>query len=379
MACNNCYNGCAQIISDKCVKYTGVDIPSLGIENGDTLCTVEQALANYLVTALDGTGIIPTINVTICDLVDRYLPESGDISIVDIVSALIQAACNLQIQIDGIVEDIDTLNADYTIGCLEGVVASSDTHAVLQAVITKLCAVDSSLSTLINSTLPNNYVLLSDLDTLIHDYLEEQTPLNYYYLRMVPWVVYPYYGDINNFSAAGIGNDATVWKDIYLCNGANGTPDMRGRVPVGATNTPGQVAMNAAVVPGGMNPTYNFGDLKGSNGVIITQAQMPAHTHATGSSTAVQAAHYHYTFSNTKEAGTGSIVTAQTYPNVSASWSSDDSYEIEGSATAPTLGMTSTPAAPVITLNVVNASTGTGDAHSNYQPSIVLYYIIHIP
>jgi len=379
MACNNCFGGCAQIISDKCVKYTGVDIPSLGIENGDTLCTVEQALSNYLVTALNGTGIVPAIDpLILCDIVSDYLPISGEINLVDIIKALIQAACDLQGQIDDVVVDIQALNADYDIDCLDGVTASSGTHNILQAVILNLCSLNGTMEDLLLA-LPNTYVALADLDTLIQEYLDEQTPIDYYYLRMVPWAVYPYYGSVANFSATGEGNPLTVWKDVYLCNGANGTPDMRGRIPVGATNTPGTIPMGAAVLPGTINPTYDFADAKGSNGVIITQAQMPAHTHTTASSTATQAAHYHFTFSNTKEAGTDSPVTAQTYPNYSKSWSNADSYEIEGSATAPTLGMTSTPAAPVITLNVVNATTGTSESHPNYQPSLALYYIIHIP
>ena len=31
MSCTNCYNGCVEIVSDKCVRYTGDSIPSLEI------------------------------------------------------------------------------------------------------------------------------------------------------------------------------------------------------------------------------------------------------------------------------------------------------------------------------------------------------------
>ena len=37
MSCSNCFNGCTEIISDQCVRYTGFNIPALGISNGDTL------------------------------------------------------------------------------------------------------------------------------------------------------------------------------------------------------------------------------------------------------------------------------------------------------------------------------------------------------
>ena len=40
MSCSNCppdacYNGCVNVISDDCVRYTGADIPALGIQTND--------------------------------------------------------------------------------------------------------------------------------------------------------------------------------------------------------------------------------------------------------------------------------------------------------------------------------------------------------
>lgn len=46
-----------------------------------------------------------------------------------------------------------------------------------------------------------------------------------------------------------------------LCNGQNGTPDMRGRFPVGA------------------GATYELGDTGGNNTVALSSSQMPAHKH----------------------------------------------------------------------------------------------------
>ena len=45
--CSNCYNGCVEITSDKCIKYTGVDVPILGIKNGDSLSFIEQSLITF--------------------------------------------------------------------------------------------------------------------------------------------------------------------------------------------------------------------------------------------------------------------------------------------------------------------------------------------
>ena len=57
MGCTNCFNGCVETTSDKCVKYTGNDIDFLGIEKGDPLEAVEKAITDYLVTVYNGTGI----------------------------------------------------------------------------------------------------------------------------------------------------------------------------------------------------------------------------------------------------------------------------------------------------------------------------------
>ena len=75
MSCTNCFNGCAETISDQCVKYTGIDVPALGISNGDNLLTVENAITNFLVPAINGTGIKPIIDPNIiCNIVKLYLP-----------------------------------------------------------------------------------------------------------------------------------------------------------------------------------------------------------------------------------------------------------------------------------------------------------------
>ena len=165
--CSNCYNGCTEIVSDRCVKYTGIDVPVLGIQTGDSLSFVEQALITFLTAAMDGTGVkINLAGIDVCELVQKYLPTCGDLSILDISKALIEAACDLQEQVDAIVAELAILNGDYTIGCLTGVTASSDTHAIVQAVINKLCQIQVDL-TAITLELHTQYVRYDELDALM--------------------------------------------------------------------------------------------------------------------------------------------------------------------------------------------------------------------
>ena len=103
MSCNNCYNGCVETTSDKCVRYTGNNVEALSIENGDSLFVVEQALIDAVVSFLDGTGIDITINPSAyCALVEDYLPVSPTVTTptaVQLFEALVQAACSLEGQI----------------------------------------------------------------------------------------------------------------------------------------------------------------------------------------------------------------------------------------------------------------------------------------
>ena len=243
MSCTNCFNGC-EIVSDRCVKYTGIDIPELGIQTGDTLSHVEQSITTYLVSVLNGSGVkIDISSVTVCNTVQKYLPVCSactDVSIVDIATALIKAACDLQGQIDNVVTDINTinntlteLNSTYSKVCLTsppaGTIDVNDTHSVLQAVIDNFCSLAFSL--------PVTYVSINSTSTVlgINDYIEAYLASigisTNYYNRMVPYVVETYYGSITGFGITGAGSG--VWQKIYLCNGQNNTPNL---TPAGPYN-----------------------------------------------------------------------------------------------------------------------------------------------
>lgn len=360
--CTNCYNGCAEVVSDQCVKYTGVDIPELGIQNGDTLATVEEKLIEYLVGTLDGTGILLTIDQSIiCDVVKKYLPvcaQCTTISVLDIVIALIKAVCDLQEQIDDIVAELAILNADYDVACLSGVVASSDTHAVLQAAIDKICQIEIDLAALALDV-ETNYVKLADLNSLIAAYLATLSTSTQQYTKMVPYTAVEYYGPLTNFDAGGAGIAMLGWDKIYLCNGANGTPDKRGRVPVSITSVPGGGAFDNEVNPGLGNPNYTLLMKNGVNDVVLSINQIPAHTH-TATVTVTDPGHSHtISQQSDNDFGSGKVAVGGNVP--------------EGSNPATDTNTTG------ITVSVTNASTGTGLSHTNIPPVIACYYIMYIP
>jgi len=361
--CSNCYNGCTEIISDRCVKYTGIDVPILGIQTGDSLSFIEQALITFLVSTLDGTGVKIDLGTTVvCTLVQKYLPTCGDLSIVDISKALIQAACDLQEQVDAIVAELAILNADYTIGCLTGVTASSDTHAIVQATINKVCQLGVNLTAL-TLDLHTNYVRYDELDQLIQNYLDSSSN-SLYNSRMVPYAVLPYFGPITFFNSSGAGTGD--WNRIFLCNGLNGTPDLRGRALTGAiVGVPGPT-LNPVVDPAASaaNPNYNLYDQYGANQITLLDTQIPLHTHNnTAISIVTDPKHKHDYLAST---GNGSATgAANSHP--------------DGPIVTKQTGESSTGITVATTITNASGPIGGGLPHNNIQPVTACYYIQYRP
>jgi microcystin-dependent protein len=362
MSCSNCYNGCPQIVSDQCVKYTGVDVAILGIQTGDSLSYVEQALITFLTSTLDGTGIKVNIDSNIlCPIVNQYLIQCEDLNVDNLFETLIKVACDLQSQITviqgnvtNIQSTLTTLNANYDIKCLTGVTNSSDTHDILQAVVDRLCQFITDVGV--------TYVKIADINTYIANYLNTNgvPPPQFYRQNMVPYVAYEYYGplvdplDPGTGFVGGIG--AGKWTKVYLCNGQNGTPDKRGRVAVGVTDgTMGGGIMSPAVNPSLINPNYSVFSAFGSNGVILSTNQIPPHTHS-ANSVVTDPGHTHGYDSVTQPSGAG-----------------------EGSRKSVPIAGTTQSSVTGITVQTTVANTGGGEAHANNQPAIGAYYIMYIP
>jgi microcystin-dependent protein len=378
MACSNCFNGCTDITSDQCVRYTGIDIPGLGIVTGDSLASVELQISTYILSIISGVGILPTIDPDdLCALVSLFLPESGDITLNDVISALIQSICNQKIIVDSLITTINILNADYDIACLQGVTVSSDTHDILQAAITKLCATDTALAAFILDV-TTNYVQLADLNNLIQSYLDSISTANLQKTKMVPYVAYEYYGSLDNFSISGEGTGEFI--DVNLCNGQNGTPDKRGRVAVGVTNGVGGAAMSITVDPSVLgNPTYLINTLQGSNTITLTNNQIPLHDHeAIATSTAEPHSH----FIAKVGPNSGSLSTTQpldTKYDVSGFLGPERfSYDLQSTSGTANVGPTN-PQTVSVSTSVTVSETGGGLGHSNIQPSIGAYFIMYIP
>lgn len=370
MSCSNCFNGCTEITSDKCVKYTGANIPALGIQNGDTLEFVEQALAQFLISALDGSGIKPPIDPSIiCNAVRVNLPTCGDFTITDLISGLIKSVCDLKDLITNVSNNLGILEGPYDEGCLTVVETTfSNTHNVLQAVISQLCTLQDDFNLLVDE-LPLTYVKIADLTNLVVAILENEGligPATKQYTKMVPYTVVPWFAPASyvtgKFDGFGVGTGE--YENIYLCNGLNGTPDMRGRVPAGLTNG-GMLGltMDPEVAPSIANPlipTYALNTKYGDNFVTLEKPQMPQHSHI---ATSVDAGHTHGL--------NGDLMDYNVPSSINVRLGTQDAF------------------VQIITRNTSEASQaditttleneGENQPHTNTQPTIGCYYIMYIP
>lgn len=189
------------------------------------------------------------------------------------------------------------------------------------------------------------------------------------------------------------GSIVSIPSDWYLCNGSNGTPDLRDRFVVGA------------------GTTYAVGATGGANTVTLDATMIPAHTHtltATGTSGAQSNDHSH-TFSGTTSGqsathshavndpghqhgngdsleaayGNGSMVpsgkSSSTYFSQTAvtgitlgNASADHSHTYSGT----TSGISANHTHSVTVTGTTGNGTGGGLAHENRPPYYALAYIM---
>lgn len=96
--------------------------------------------------------------------------------------------------------------------------------------------------------------------------------------RVVPkGGILPYFGSMANFDATGLGLTGTPGEGWAVCNGLNGTLDMRGLVPLGATNVPSSGA--GVMYEGASEGTTNAGEALGSDKTVIAANNLPPHSH----------------------------------------------------------------------------------------------------
>ena len=143
------------------------------------------------------------------------------------------------------------------------------------------------------------------------------------------------------------GTNANIPSGWYLCDGTNGTPDLRDRFIVGSGSS------------------YTTGNTGGAASVTLTTAQMPSHTHSGPS-------HTHSFSGTTSSSGAHSFAARNSYSgwNGAAAGNGGQRYTLGGPNHTHTFSGTTGSASGT------TGSAGSGSSHENRPPYYALAYIM---
>ena len=385
-------------ISDQTVQYTGPAITSLGICTGDTLAEIEGVLLQKIVNYATGVGIsIPGIGLAGSSCAALF---SECISCCDsctdlpcLLTCYFNAICTLYTDVQAMQTELNSFSTGYNTACLSGVSSSSPLHDVLQELIVEFCALSSAFGVL-QGTLSN---FQAGIGNTIGNFLataitsSQQAPgltgphiaksgtgasLQLNFMGFCPiGVVLPYVGSLSNFSG-GVGLANTPVYGWSLANGANGTVNMMGQVPVGITTMGGSLPSNASTLSGSFVTTGIDGTFPGSATVTLNSGQVPA-TGITGSLN--DPGHNHGLYYSMEGAASGTD-TQKINPIGTGGLYNSAYTDLE---TVPASFPSSQVGGTVfiiynktgISLGSDTRVAGGGGSHNNMQPSTGVYYI----
>lgn len=339
--CQDCLQNCPQVYSDRCIQYTGAANTNLSICTGDSLFEIEESLINYTSSLIDNGGILTLSALALCTFVSDILGDNSP-TLTNVINSLATGECSLNTRLLA-VEAV--VNAPYSFDtqCLTGDLTS--VNKIIQALIIQGCSTFASVE-----AIEADYVKESELCDKVAACLANTT--SQYNTRMVPGIIYPYIGSLSNFDNTGKGIEGAGFKDVYLVNGLNGTPDWRGRSPIGAVNNVPGGTLDSTVdpsLPANTGTNYTLGQKVGSSFNTLSIPQIPAHTHGIS-----DPGHMHIVqHSSIPSGSTGAL----------------------GGGLGVLDGVIQTNTALT---NILINSTGGGFPVNNRQPSIACYYIIYI-
>lgn len=165
------------------------------------------------------------------------------------------------------------------------------------------------------------------------------------------------------------GSIASIPSGWFLCNGANGTPDLRDRFVVGAGST------------------YTVGATGGAATVVLATANLPAHSHSfSGTTTDRSAGHTHsgstdshgghaHTYSDATGQGAGSNV-GVTYAGGGSQFTFRTGTTDGGGAHTHNFTTGGESNGHTHNYSGTTSSVGSGTAHENLPPYFALAYIM---
>lgn len=331
---SNPYN-CANPVSSNCVTYQGEAVPVFGVCRGDTISEVIAVIISELEGALDGTSITLSDVTADCEFISNQLAGKNK-TLFNLIQILIDSSCTLKELID----DLDTqVNAAESFETKSITPTADTTQGVIQGIINKVDSLNTTVTDITGDlgTEPITTVIAEYAGNAVKNQIQSGYGVtksgsgesaSVAFSAFVPPMC-PIFcvANLSNFDATGKGKVDTAFSGYYICNGLNGTPDLRGFVTGGATNLPGiqGVTLNSIVDPTtNADLTYaaNIGDRKGEVKHQLSINELPtfsvsgttdAHSHSlSGLQAAVPAGEQFQSFNAVTTGGNGIETSSET-------------------------------------------------------------------
>ena len=246
MACNNCRdfgnNSCPDITNTNCISFQGVAVPELEVCLNDSLTYVMNIVLDKIKDFLKGRGIIfDNADLTFADC--EYLQDLLGVqekNLINVLNIYKQAICELKIAQELTATQIAAFTdvTLYTLGCLPPLDPCGDPYdfkTLIQAIITKLCALNTQFEGLAASLLDaieegaGNFLIGGAIVSCGGNGISYSgtgaTTVVKFEALVPPFCPIIYTGSTAFFDFSGIGLPNTPYCGWYLCNGNNGTPN----------------------------------------------------------------------------------------------------------------------------------------------------------
>jgi hypothetical protein len=287
-ACNNSASGnyFEKLTPDTGIVYTGPTISALNICTGDKLNEIEAVLLQKIIDYSTGVGIsISSIDLTTCQAFASCISCCGTCTDLPcLLECYKNTICSIWGDVETLKSEVTTLlNGPYDTGCLT-VVSNPTLNQIVQELILEFCnlvaafnVLDTSvagfitgISDTIGNFLNNALSTCQGTQTLIKSGSGGSFQASF--KGFVPiGAIIPYAGPTaGKFDATGLGLSNTDVCGFALCNGNNGTVDMREQVPVGC----GAGVMGGSTLPiNASGANYALRQLVGQASVTLTSSE----------------------------------------------------------------------------------------------------------
>lgn len=352
-------------VSSDCVIWMGDPIPLLGVCKGDPITFLELQIIEKLKELLDrDSSQLSDFDPSTCPaLRDKLLGKEPVLA--DLLQIIWTNQCTLSQAIAALSQKVDEQKPvpfPFQLGCISVPGSVTTTDTILQAVIKKVCDLQTQVGNLAPSV--DNAIQVKIVEYLEQvlkgqgnrGILKKQVGASTSFLFnsfVPPYCPIPYFGPVSNFDATGKGLAGTAYEGWLLLSGNNGVPDVRGRALVAAVKDIPGPALDAEVDPtiaANAGTNYIPGTKFGTSFVKLTANQLPSHSHAVN-----DPGHNHSYQYPTPEKFSGSKFNSANYTNVEV-------RQTENALTGITI-----------------APSGGDQYHDNRQPSFAITgYIMRI-